>query len=134
MTATETIPTAAPGATPTRTPRAMGTVHIVGAGPVGLFLAALLQSVEGQRIRLYERRDGVHAHPDGVARRRTSRRTRSTAIARTRSIARTWRPSSIRAELETGLAYRQDDRPGPAGAARGLDAWASSRSTPSSGR
>lgn len=33
----------------------MGTVHIVGAGPVGLFLAALLQSVDGQRVRLYER-------------------------------------------------------------------------------
>ncbi len=41
----------------TVTPRPMGTVHIVGAGPVGLFLAALLQSVPGQRIRLYERRD-----------------------------------------------------------------------------
>jgi len=35
----------------------MGRVHIVGAGPVGLFLAALLQSVHGQRVRLYERRD-----------------------------------------------------------------------------
>jgi 2-polyprenyl-6-methoxyphenol hydroxylase-like FAD-dependent oxidoreductase len=35
----------------------MGRVHIVGAGPVGLFLAALLQSVDGQRVRLYERRD-----------------------------------------------------------------------------
>jgi 2-polyprenyl-6-methoxyphenol hydroxylase-like FAD-dependent oxidoreductase len=33
----------------------VGTVHIVGAGPVGLFLAALLQSVDGQRVRLYER-------------------------------------------------------------------------------
>ena len=57
MTATETIPTAAPGTTPTPTSRPMGTVHILGAGPVGLFLAALLQSVEGQRIRLYERRN-----------------------------------------------------------------------------
>jgi 2-polyprenyl-6-methoxyphenol hydroxylase-like FAD-dependent oxidoreductase len=37
-------------------PRPMGRVHIVGAGPVGLFLAALLQSVDGQRVRLYERR------------------------------------------------------------------------------
>jgi 2-polyprenyl-6-methoxyphenol hydroxylase-like FAD-dependent oxidoreductase len=34
-----------------------GRVHIVGAGPVGLFLAALLQSVDGQQVRLYERRD-----------------------------------------------------------------------------
>jgi 2-polyprenyl-6-methoxyphenol hydroxylase-like FAD-dependent oxidoreductase len=39
-------------------PRAMGTVHVVGAGPVGLFLAALLQSVEGQVVRLYEKRSG----------------------------------------------------------------------------
>jgi 2-polyprenyl-6-methoxyphenol hydroxylase-like FAD-dependent oxidoreductase len=37
-------------------PRGTGTVHIVGAGPVGLFLAALLQSVDGQQVRLYERR------------------------------------------------------------------------------
>jgi 2-polyprenyl-6-methoxyphenol hydroxylase-like FAD-dependent oxidoreductase len=34
-----------------------GRVHIVGAGPVGLFLAALLQSIDGQTVRLYERRD-----------------------------------------------------------------------------
>jgi 2-polyprenyl-6-methoxyphenol hydroxylase-like FAD-dependent oxidoreductase len=36
--------------------RALGTVHVIGAGPVGLLLTALLQSVDGQRIRLYERR------------------------------------------------------------------------------
>jgi len=41
----------------TRTPRPSGRVHIVGAGPVGLFLTALLQSIDGQAIRLYERRD-----------------------------------------------------------------------------
>ena len=40
-----------------RTKRPMGRVHVVGAGPVGLFLAALLQSIEGQPVRLYERRD-----------------------------------------------------------------------------
>lgn len=33
-----------------------GRVHIVGAGPVGLFLAALLQSVEDVDVRLYEKR------------------------------------------------------------------------------
>ncbi|HEX6868405.1 MAG TPA: hypothetical protein VF119_06350, partial [Candidatus Limnocylindrales bacterium] len=37
-------------------PRPAGRVHIVGAGPVGLFLAALLQSIDGQAVRLYERR------------------------------------------------------------------------------
>jgi 2-polyprenyl-6-methoxyphenol hydroxylase-like FAD-dependent oxidoreductase len=38
------------------TSRPEGRVHIVGAGPVGLFLAALLQSVDGYGVRLYERR------------------------------------------------------------------------------
>ena len=31
-------------------------VHIIGAGPVGLLLAALLQSMEGLSVRLYEKR------------------------------------------------------------------------------
>ena len=31
-------------------------VHVVGAGPVGLMLTALLQSVEGVSVRLYEQR------------------------------------------------------------------------------
>jgi 2-polyprenyl-6-methoxyphenol hydroxylase-like FAD-dependent oxidoreductase len=31
-------------------------VHVVGAGPVGLLLTALLQSIEGLSIRLYEKR------------------------------------------------------------------------------
>lgn len=38
------------------TPRPEGRVHVVGAGPVGLFLAALLQSIDGYTVRLYERR------------------------------------------------------------------------------
>jgi len=37
-------------------PLAAGRVHIIGAGPVGLLLAALLQSMEGFSIRLYEKR------------------------------------------------------------------------------
>ena len=36
--------------------RPAGRVHIIGAGPVGLLLAALLQECEGQQVRLYERR------------------------------------------------------------------------------
>ncbi len=32
------------------------TVHIIGAGPVGLLLTALLQSMEGISICLYEKR------------------------------------------------------------------------------
>ena len=31
-------------------------VHIIGAGPVGLLLTALLQSMEGLSVRLYEKR------------------------------------------------------------------------------
>src|SRR5438270_3078882 len=31
-------------------------VHILGAGPVGLLLTALLQSIEGFSVRLYEKR------------------------------------------------------------------------------
>ena len=33
-----------------------GRVHIVGAGPVGLLLTALLQSIDGVSVRLYEKR------------------------------------------------------------------------------
>ncbi len=33
-----------------------GRVHVVGAGPVGLMLTALLQSTEGFSVRLYEKR------------------------------------------------------------------------------
>ena len=35
---------------------ATGRVHVVGAGPVGLLLTALLQSVDGFSVRLYEKR------------------------------------------------------------------------------
>src|SRR5918994_6495477 len=31
-------------------------VHVIGAGPVGLLLTALLQSIEGFSVRLYEKR------------------------------------------------------------------------------
>jgi 2-polyprenyl-6-methoxyphenol hydroxylase-like FAD-dependent oxidoreductase len=37
--------------------RPSGRVHVMGGGPVGLFLTALLQSIDGQAVRLYERRD-----------------------------------------------------------------------------
>ncbi len=33
-----------------------GCVHVVGAGPVGLLMAALLQPVDGLSVRLYEKR------------------------------------------------------------------------------
>jgi 2-polyprenyl-6-methoxyphenol hydroxylase-like FAD-dependent oxidoreductase len=37
-------------------PSATNRVHVVGAGPVGLLLTALLQSVDGLSVRLYEKR------------------------------------------------------------------------------
>jgi 2-polyprenyl-6-methoxyphenol hydroxylase-like FAD-dependent oxidoreductase len=33
-----------------------GTVHVIGAGPVGLLLTAMLQAIDGVSVRLYERR------------------------------------------------------------------------------
>src|SRR5262252_1523824 len=47
-----------PMATPTSidAPRSERRVHIIGAGPVGLVMTAMLQSMEGFSIRLYEKR------------------------------------------------------------------------------
>jgi 2-polyprenyl-6-methoxyphenol hydroxylase-like FAD-dependent oxidoreductase len=39
-----------------KTVPASGRVHVIGAGPVGLLLTALLQSMEGFSVRLYEKR------------------------------------------------------------------------------
>ena len=78
------------------TTRPMGRVHVLGAGPVGLFLAALLQSIDGQRGPPLRAARRVHADPDGVARRRTSSPTRSRATRPTRSTGRTSRRSSTR--------------------------------------
>ena len=41
---------------PAERQRLTGRVHVVGAGPVGLLLTALLQSIEGFSVRLYEKR------------------------------------------------------------------------------
>src|SRR5262252_212384 len=37
-------------------PPSRSRVHVVGAGPVGLLMAALLQSVDGLAVHLYEKR------------------------------------------------------------------------------
>ena len=39
-----------------QTPQPDLRVHVVGAGPVGLMLTALLQSIDGCSVRLYEKR------------------------------------------------------------------------------
>ncbi len=51
------MPLASPPPTDRLAPRPGGRVHVIGAGPIGLFLTALLQSIEGQHVRLYEKRD-----------------------------------------------------------------------------
>ena len=34
----------------------IGRIHILGAGPVGLVMTALLQSMDGRSVHLYEKR------------------------------------------------------------------------------
>jgi hypothetical protein len=87
-----------------------GRVHVIGAGPVGLLLTALLQSREGVSVRLYEKR-------------REYTRTRMVRLA---SYLVADSPESYRAdhidgetveavfdpsELEEGLAFRQSIPP-----------------------
>ena len=87
--------------------RAAGRVHIVGAGPVGLFLAALLQSVDGQTVRLYERRDEYTRTRMVSLAPSTSSPTRSRATRRTPSTGRDVEAIFDPTELETRLAYRR---------------------------
>src|SRR5688500_5696435 len=44
------------GSTISETLPARRRVHIIGAGPVGLLITALLQSVDGLSVNLYEKR------------------------------------------------------------------------------
>jgi 2-polyprenyl-6-methoxyphenol hydroxylase-like FAD-dependent oxidoreductase len=81
-------------------------VHVVGAGPVGLLLTALLQSMEGFSVRLYEKR-------------REYTRTRMVRLAPylVADSVESYRTDSIDgdsveavfdpAELDRGLAFRQ---------------------------
>src|SRR5262245_11556703 len=43
-------------ATTADAPPSVRRVHVIGAGPVGLLMTAMLQSMEGFSIRLYEKR------------------------------------------------------------------------------
>ena len=44
------------GFTTSETPGSGGRVHVIGAGPVGLLLTALLQPLEESSVHLYEKR------------------------------------------------------------------------------
>jgi len=81
-------------------------VHVVGAGPVGLLLTALLQSMEGFSVRLYEKRHEytrtrmVQLAPYLVA---DSVETYRTDSIDGDSVAAIFDPP----ELDEGLAFRQ---------------------------
>ena len=96
-------------------------VHIVGAGPVGLLLTALLQSMDGFSVRLYEKRHEytrtrmVQLAPYLVADSVESYRTDSIDGD---SVEAVFDPP----ELDEGLAFRQSIPAGPDGAASRLGA------------
>jgi 2-polyprenyl-6-methoxyphenol hydroxylase-like FAD-dependent oxidoreductase len=98
--------TTATTATTAESLRPAGTVHVVGAGPTGLFLTALLQGFDGQEVRLYERREEYT-------------RTRMVSLAEhlTAESIDSYRTDPVdgqnveaifdRRQLEEGLAYRR---------------------------
>jgi len=95
-------------------------VHVVGAGPVGLLLTALLQSVEGVSVRLYEKRPEytrtrmVQLAPYLVA---DSLESYQADIIDGDSVEAIF----DRSELEQGLAFRQSI---PSDLTELLDSWA----------
>ena len=94
------------GSTTFDAPLSGGRVHILGAGPVGLMLTALLQSIEGFSVRLYEKRREytrtrmVQLAPYLVADTVESYRT---DYIDADNIGAVFEP----AELDEGLAFRQ---------------------------
>ena len=95
-------------------------VHVVGAGPVGLLLTALLQPMEGFSVRLYEKRHEytrtrmVQLAPYLVADSVESYRTDHIDGDNVEAV---FDP----AELDEGLAFRQSIPSGPDGASSRLD-------------
>jgi 2-polyprenyl-6-methoxyphenol hydroxylase-like FAD-dependent oxidoreductase len=95
-------------------------VHVVGAGPVGLLLTALLRSVEGVSVRLYEKRPEytrtrmVQLAPYLVA---DSLESYQADVIDGDSVEAIF----DRSELEQGLAFRQSI---PSDLAELLDSWA----------
>jgi 2-polyprenyl-6-methoxyphenol hydroxylase-like FAD-dependent oxidoreductase len=100
------MPTSTSDSTAIQTLPSNARVHVVGAGPVGLLLTALLQSVEGFSVRLYEKRHEytrtrmVQLAPYVVADSVESYRTDSIDGD---SVEAIFDPP----ELEQGLAFRQ---------------------------
>ena len=96
-------------------------VHVLGAGPVGLLLTALLQPLDGLSVRLYEKR-------------REYTRTRMVRLASylVADSAEGYRADNFDGdnveavfdppELAEGLAFRQSIPSGPDGASPGVGA------------
>ena len=82
------------GSTTLETLPATRRVHVVGAGPVGLLLTALLQSMEGFSVHLYEKRR-EYSRTRMVQLGRTSWRTQLRVTVPITSMETTLRPSSI---------------------------------------
>src|SRR5262245_8133812 len=100
------MPVPSPRSPDTLIPRPVGRVHIVGAGPIGLFLATLLQSTPDQPVRVYEKR------PDYTRTRMVSLADYLIADSIEAYGADTIDGQSVEAifdpiELETRLAYRR---------------------------
>jgi 2-polyprenyl-6-methoxyphenol hydroxylase-like FAD-dependent oxidoreductase len=114
------MPTVTTDAVAPETVPSGGCVHVLGAGPVGLMLTALLQSMEGFSVRLYEKRDAytrtrmVQLAPYLVA--DTLESYRADAIDGD-SVEAVFDP----AELDQGLTFRQSI---PADLMRLLRGWA----------
>ena len=108
-------------------------MHVVGAGPVGLLLTALLQSMDGISVRLYEKR-------------REYTRTRMVQLAPylVADSVESYRADAIDGdsveavfdppELERGPRVQAVDSAGSDARCCETGRWASARSTPSSGR
>ena len=113
------MPHPSPDSTALERPPATTRVHVVGAGPVGLLLTALLQSMDGFSVRLYEKR-------------REYTRTRMVQLAPylVAESLESYRVDAIDGdsveaifdppELEQGLAFRQSIPPDLSGL---LESW-----------
>ena len=113
-------------------PPAVDQVHVIGAGPVGLLTAALLQPIEGMSVQLYEKRSEytrtrmVQLAPYLVA---DTVEAYQTDTIDGDSIAALFDPQ----ELEEGIAFRRS-LPPDLTARFATGSWDSARSTRSRSR
>ena len=105
---------APPTSVPPETLHANRQVHVIGAGPVGLLLTALLQPVDSVSVHLYEKRHEYTRKPDGAARAAHSPPTPSRPIAT---------GCDRRRRLRGGVRGRRSSRPRWHSGARSRPTW-----------